>query len=82
MNDSRDIVQTIWGIALFVMGVGVFFRAPYVMEQVAEIGHFASVSIFIRLCLYVMGVLLIGGGIKKLYRIWYSDKQVNDSGNE
>ena len=82
MAGYRDIFQTIWGVALFMMGIGIFFRVPYVMAQIADIEHFASVTIFIRVCFYIMGLLLIGGGIKKLYGIWYPGSHLSDSGNE
>jgi hypothetical protein len=82
MKEYRDIFQTVWGIALLLMGIGVFFRVPHVMEQVADIEYFVSVMVFIRICFYIMGILLIGGGIKKLYGLWYPDGQTNNSGGE
>ncbi|MBS3757427.1 MAG: hypothetical protein KGY61_02070 [Desulfobacterales bacterium] len=82
MNTYRDIFQTVWGIALFTMGVGVFFRVPYVMERIAGFEHFTSVSAYIRICFYIMGILLIGGGVKKLYGLWYSEKRVDNAGKE
>jgi len=82
MDEHRDLFQTIWGIALLLMGVGIFFRVPYVMDQIAEIKHYASAMVFIRICFYFMGVLLIGGGIKKLYAIWGPSSPVNDSGDK
>lgn len=82
MKEYRDIFQTVWGVALLLMGIGVFFRAPYVMEQVAEIEYFVSVLVFIRICFYLMGIVLIGGGIKKLYGLWYPGGEANNSGSE
>ncbi len=72
---NRDIFQTIWGVALLLMGIGIFFRIPHVMEQVAEIEHFAPASFFIRICFYIMAVILIGGGIRKLYLLWHNGKK-------
>jgi uncharacterized BrkB/YihY/UPF0761 family membrane protein len=37
------------------------------MLRIEKIGQFSSVMFFIRFCFYFMGVLLIGGGIKKVY---------------
>jgi len=56
------------------MGTAVFFRIPHVMEKVVRIDYFASVLFFIRFGFYLMSVLLIGGGIKKLYGITKSRK--------
>ncbi|MBW2592116.1 MAG: hypothetical protein JRE58_03780 [Deltaproteobacteria bacterium] len=67
MTVSRDKAQLIWGIVLALTGVGVFFRIPQVMPRIEQIPHFSSVTIFIRFCFYLMGVMLIGGGIKKIF---------------
>jgi len=71
---SRDktAVQLIWGIALVLVGIGVFFRIPQVMPRIAEIEQFSQVMFFIRFCFYIMGILLIGGGSKKIYK-YYAD---------
>ncbi|MBW2492928.1 MAG: hypothetical protein JRE65_17450 [Deltaproteobacteria bacterium] len=56
-----------YGIALTLAGIGVFYRIPQVMPKVEQIQQFSSVIGFIRFCFYLMGVILIGGGIKKIY---------------
>lgn len=48
--------QLVWGLALILVGVGVFFKVEQVQPQVVG-----------RICLYIIGVILIGGGIRKLY---------------
>lgn len=50
------------------MGVAFFFRISIIMEQVKEIEYLASVHVFIRIAFYLMTILLLGGGIKKIYR--------------
>lgn len=57
----------IWGILLFLAGVGVFIRIPQVMPQIEKIELYLPVLLFIRLCFYLIGILLIGGGLKKIY---------------
>jgi hypothetical protein len=59
--------QLIWGIALILAGVGVFIRIPQVMPRIAQIESFANIAFFIRFCFYFMGLILIGGGLKKVY---------------
>ena len=66
-SKDKAPVQLIWGIALFMVGIGVFFRIPQVMPRIAEIEQFSQVMFFIRFCFYLMGILLIGGGSKKIY---------------
>lgn len=65
--ESKNVGQMIWGTALVLAGIGVFYRVPQVMPRIATIEQFAPIQVYIRFCFYFMGVLLIGGGIKKLY---------------
>ena len=67
MFKNKPTIQVIYGIALTLAGIGVFYRIPQVMPKVEQIQQFSSVIGFIRFCFYLMGVLLIGGGIKKIY---------------
>jgi hypothetical protein len=63
---SKPTLQVIYGIALTLAGIGVFYRIPQVMPKVEQIQQFSSVIGFIRFSFYLMGVLLIGGGLKKI----------------
>ena len=67
MADNYRRFQLIWGIALIAAGIGVFYRIPQVMPKVEQMQQFSSVIGFIRFSFYLMGVLLIGGGLKKIY---------------
>lgn len=64
-EDAR--LQLIWGAALLLMGIGVFFRIPQVMPRVREIAQLAAVSGFVQFCFYFMGALLVGGGARKVF---------------
>jgi hypothetical protein len=65
-DSSRSTLQLIWGIALVMAGVGVFIRIPQVMPRVEQIIT-SPVSLWIiRFCFILMGVLLVGGGMKKV----------------
>jgi hypothetical protein len=70
-NDARDrsktVTQIIWGVALVLAGAGVFFRIPQVMPKIEKIEWFSSSLFFVRFCFYLLGVLLIAGGSKKIY---------------
>lgn len=61
-------VQVVWAIVLILAGLGVFYRIPQVMPTIEQIPRFAAASGVIRFCFYFMGIFLIGGGCKKLYR--------------
>ncbi len=68
MGDSKRRLQLIWGIALVAAGLGVFYRIPQVMPKIESMAQFSQLTIYIRFCFYVMGIFLIGGGAKKIYR--------------
>ena len=80
MADKKNMLQLIWGILLLLAGVGVFFRIPQVMPEIKKIEHFASYMIFIYFCFYLIGVLLIVGGARKIYS--YTQKAKQDNSND
>ncbi len=47
-------------------GAAVFFRIPQVMPQLAQMGQSAAAMGYIRICFYIMGILLVGGGARKI----------------
>lgn len=67
MPKNRSILQMIWGGLLLAAGLGMFIRIPQVMPRIEAMEQFASISPFIRFCLYLIGIILVGGGGKKLY---------------
>jgi len=68
MGDKEvNQVQVVWGIALTLAGLGVFYRIPQVMPSIEQIPRFAAASGFIRFCFYFIGIFLIGGGCNKLF---------------
>jgi len=60
-------IHIVWGVVLVLAGIGVFFRIPQVMPKIEKIEQFSSALFFIRFCFYFLGVMLIGGGAKKIY---------------
>lgn len=67
VGKNKKVFQLVWGIALVLAGIGVFYRIPQVIPKIEQIKQFSSIMFFIRFCFYFLGVLLIGGGAKKLY---------------
>jgi len=64
---NKTVVQIIWGVALVLAGAAVFFRIPQVMPRIEKIEQFSSAMFFVRFCFYLLGILLVGGGSKKIY---------------
>jgi Ni,Fe-hydrogenase I cytochrome b subunit len=60
-------LHIVWGVILVLAGIGVFIRIPQVMPKIEEIEFFSSVLTWVRFCFYLLGVLLISGGSKKVY---------------
>jgi hypothetical protein len=75
MTDRKSKIQGIWGVALFMAGIGVFYRIPQIMPEIESIPQFLSISFFIRFCFYLIGMILIGGGIKKIYNYFRSQEK-------
>jgi len=69
MTDSRQSFQTVWGVALVLAGIGVFYRIPQVMPQIRAAGYFPDALGFVRFCFYFLGLALLFGGAKKLIGI-------------
>ena len=72
--------QLLYGIALILMGIGVFYRTPQIMPELAEIKQFANSLWVIRGCFYFIGIILIGGGIRKVYLHFRPDRSGKTSG--
>jgi hypothetical protein len=79
MADKKSTLQLIWGILLLTAGIGVFFRIPQVMPKIKEIEHFAPYMGFIYFCFYLLGILLIVGGGRKVYHYIKQSKQDKSS---
>ncbi len=68
MKNQKQITDLIWGVLLTLAGVGVFIRVSFVMPQIIKISSFDSNSSwFIRFSFYLIGIILIGGGIRKIF---------------
>lgn len=67
VSQNRARLQVAWGVALVLAGVGVIYRIPQVMPKITQIEQFAAASGFVYFCFYMMAVILITGGGKKIY---------------
>ncbi len=72
MNREPNILQLIWGAALAAAGLGVLFMLPQRMAQIAAARQLPESSLemlFLWFCFGLLGILLIGGGVRKIYSV-------------
>nr|HID59589.1 hypothetical protein [Desulfobacterales bacterium] len=63
--EERPLFQVVWGIILASAGLGVILRIPYVFPL-------SSGFTFKHLSFYILGGILFGGGLKKLYTVFFT----------
>jgi uncharacterized membrane protein len=69
MNDGQPRLQLIWGVALVLAGLGVFYKIPEKIPQIlAAFEQLASIRYFVYFSFYLIGGLLIGGGLMKIVK--------------
>ena len=66
-KQAKQTAHLIYGVALILAGLGVFYRIPQVMPKILAMEHFVAAKPFLYFCFYLIGILLIGGGGKKIY---------------
>lgn len=68
MTRLKSTLQLIWGVALLAMGAALFVRTPQIVaDRITRFEQYAQMEVYIYFCLYLISVLLIGGGAKKIY---------------
>ena len=70
MVKQRNTLQLLWGAALTAAGFGVLALLPQRMEQIRQLRQaepYAFDMLFLWFCFGLLGVLLIGGGLRKIY---------------
>lgn len=68
--DSSQLLHLVWGCALLFMGVAFFFRIPEIIRSYSEYDHIFG-TWYVMLSLYLVSIMLIGGGGKKVYDLLY-----------
>ncbi len=68
--DSTQIFQLLWGCALLLMGISFLFRIPEIIAEYS-VNEPVFGTWYVKLSLYLVSILLIGGGVKKIYNLFY-----------
>lgn len=61
----KATAQLVWAVALILMGLALFFYIPQ-DPRFAEISQSSAKTGYIKLCFYLIAVLLVGGGVRKI----------------
>ena len=67
MDKNKATFQLIWGVLLVLMGIALFVQVPQVMERIVQIEYYGPIKWFIRIIIYLIAVMLMGGGARKIY---------------
>ncbi|OQX05342.1 MAG: hypothetical protein BWK80_52305 [Desulfobacteraceae bacterium IS3] len=67
MTKDKSLIQMIWGIALVLAGIGIFFAMPQKIVQLQQMQASSFFINFTRFSFYLIALLLIGGGGRKIY---------------
>ncbi len=79
MTEKKITIQRIWGIVLLFTGGGMFFTIPDKVRAIQEAGKYShSTIIFLQICFYIISLILVLGGGKKIYTYFLS-KQDTDT---
>lgn len=76
-DKKKSKFQFTWGILLLAAGILLFFRIPQIMPEIKKIEHFAPYILFVYFCFYLIGILLIVGGGRKVYTYLKRSKEEN-----
>ena len=64
----KNIIQLIWGSLLIIVGAGVIIK-------VHRIFPFSEGLTFRQIAMYILAVMLIGGGIKRIYLLFHNKEK-------
>jgi len=67
MGKNNSIFHLTWGILLSLTGIALIVRSPQVMERILQIEYYVPINWLIRIILYLIALMLIGGGSKKIF---------------
>jgi hypothetical protein len=66
-TQQKVIIQIVWGALLLIAGMGLFARIPQLMSDIEQVHVHSKDMPFKRICLYLIGLVLVGGGIRKIW---------------
>ena len=67
MEKNRIHFQLVWGILIALMGIAFFFKIPEIINNAKTIETLDAGIGFVYFCLYMIDLILIVGGVRKIY---------------
>ena len=77
MKQDSSKLQLVWGCLLTLMGIALIFRIPQIIPKIKQIEFYGPVRYFIYFCLYLIAVILIAQGAKKIFENYKQAKNRN-----
>ncbi len=68
MRSRPQTFQLVWGIALSAVGTMLMFRIPETMQRLQEVVSPSMDMWFTRFSLYLVSIILVGGGVMKIVK--------------
>ena len=65
---NKKVIQSIWGIILIAVGAAVVVK----VQRVFPISEGLT---FRQIAMYILAVMLIGGGVKKIYLLFHNKEK-------
>lgn len=66
------VFHAVYGIALVAVGTGLFFKTDEILQKTETFPILANSQWFSRICIYFIGIILLGGGVQKISRYFRS----------
>ena len=75
---AKSNIQLLWGFAYILAGLSVFYNFHKRLPEIVEFSQSLSFIWSIRIAFYIIGIILIGGGILKVVN-YFKQKQSDHS---
>jgi len=74
---SKTKTQLFWGLALVIVGISVFIKVWLVMPQLNQLSQSSPALSLMRIIgICIIGFILVGGGIRKIWQFIHPDPHV------
>lgn len=74
-DQPKNHIQLIWAVVLMSVGVAVFLEIPRKMSQLDQLYQSPAKIWAFKICFYLVGILLVGGGIRKTIQYFQPNSQ-------